>query len=365
MLELDRRQVLAYRYRVQQLDRSAAEPDVAELGFQDSPAGTGAQSLLARCPDARADLTLAWTLRGSPHLHRREDLPRLAAELFPLSDADVVARMPVMKQLAEPLRAFGRVVRAMREHAAEPTDKASLSAAVTRDVPEASAWCEPCGSTHVFYSLFLQTGLAAGLELARDGSRVRISALSPWTPPTGATGTASAIRRALRFLGPGGNADVAAFLGTRPTALRGVWPDDLAPVRVEGRQMWARREDLAALESPPEPSGVRLVPVGDPYLQARNRDLTVPDERRRKALWGPAATAGAVLVGGRGRRDLPGEPEGAGVARLGRGVHRHPALSGGGRGRRARRPARRAIRRSGVRALRSPTLVRAFDLPTH
>ena len=263
MLTLDRRQVLAHRYRVQQLDRSAAAPDVVELGVQDSPAGAGAQSLLAR--NATADgLTLAWTLRGAPHLHRRDDLPRLAAELLPLSDADVVARMPVLKQVAEPLRAFERVVRAMRTHTAEPTDKATLSAAVTADVPEASAWCEPCGSTHVFYSLFLQTGLAAGLELARQGSRVRISAMAPWTPPSGPPELTSAIRRALRFLGPGTPADVAAFFGTRPTPLRPAWPDDLVEVAVDGKKMWARPDDLAALESPPEPAGVRLIPVGDP-----------------------------------------------------------------------------------------------------
>jgi Winged helix DNA-binding domain len=55
---------------------------------------------------------------------------------------------------------------------------------------------------------------------------------------------------------------------------------------------------LPALESPPSPAGVRLLPVGDPYLQQRDRATLVEDEQARRKLWQPVRGPGGVLVDG-------------------------------------------------------------------
>ncbi|MCI2419877.1 winged helix DNA-binding domain-containing protein [Saccharopolyspora sp. K220] len=303
MIEIDRDRVLAYRYAVQQLDRSAAAIDelaVLPLGVPDSPAGSAVQSVRTRMPGAEIPdaLALAWSVRGSAHLHRVADLPRLADQLYPLSDADVLARMPIMKSVGAPLAVFGKTVTAMREYSLEPTDRGSLSAAVTREVPEASAWCRACESTHVFYSLYLQAGLAAGIRLVRESGRLRITAAPNWHVPHQTARLDELIRDCLRVLGPSSIADLAAFLGTNANVLRPVWSTDLVEISVDGKRSWFAPEATTALSSPPTPRGVRLLPTGDPYLQARDRTQLLPDPTHRKALWRAVASPGALLVDG-------------------------------------------------------------------
>ncbi|MGI8311316.1 winged helix DNA-binding domain-containing protein [Saccharopolyspora hattusasensis] len=303
MIEIDRERVLAYRHAVQQLDRSATDIEelaVLPLGVQDSPAGSALHSVRTRVPKAELpdSLALGWSVRGSAHLHRAADLPELAGRLYPMSDADAVARMPIMKSVDAPLAVFGKTVAAMREHSLEPTDRNSLSAAVTRDVPEASAWCRACGSTHVFYSLYLQTGLAAGIRLVRQSGRLRITAAPQWHVPQQTACLDALIRDCLRLLGPGSIADIAAFLGTSAAVLRPVWPTDLVEVAVDGKRSWFVPEATDALASPPAPRGVRLLPTGDPFLQARDRAQLVPDPEHRKALWRAVSSPGALLVDG-------------------------------------------------------------------
>lgn len=74
--------------------------------------------------------------------------------------------------------------------------------------------------------------------------------------------------------------------------------DELVEVGMGTEQAWLLGSDLRALESPPSPSGVRLLPVGDPYLQQRDRATLLEDERARRKLWQPVRGPGGVLVAG-------------------------------------------------------------------
>ncbi|MEV1145012.1 crosslink repair DNA glycosylase YcaQ family protein, partial [Micromonospora sp. NPDC049799] len=82
------------------------------------------------------------------------------------------------------------------------------------------------------------------------------------------------------------------------TALRPVWPEDLAEVRVDGRRAWLPAEQLPALRAAEAPAGVRLLPPGDPFLQARDREVLVPEKAQRPQLWRMIGSPGAVLVDG-------------------------------------------------------------------
>ena len=55
---------------------------------------------------------------------------------------------------------------------------------------------------------------------------------------------------------------------------------------------------MAELAKPDEPRLVRLLGPFDPYLQARDRDLIVPDKSAHKALWPVLGRPGVVFVDG-------------------------------------------------------------------
>jgi hypothetical protein len=101
--QLRRDQVIAHRVAAHGLvDRAERLVDLAvlDLGVQDTPPGSLRVALTARlaaplAPDADVTaggaLTVVWTFRGAPHLHRTADLPALAAVGWPRDDADAAA----------------------------------------------------------------------------------------------------------------------------------------------------------------------------------------------------------------------------------------------------------------------------------
>src|SRR5689334_2014808 len=97
MLEVNREQVLAYRIAAQGLHRLESDPAalaVFDLGLQSTQRETAAISLAARVTgelteESLADdsrFVLAWTHRGAPHFHRRDDLMTVTASLIPLDE---------------------------------------------------------------------------------------------------------------------------------------------------------------------------------------------------------------------------------------------------------------------------------------
>src|SRR5436190_13244 len=120
----DRRQVMNFRIRAQQLDRARGTLDdtaVLDIGVQASGPDGANWALAVRGVDVAAlsgkDLVLLWTVRGAPHLYRRADVGKVAAavraglELQPDTSPPVLRRITGFRKAAGPGERFD-VVRA-------------------------------------------------------------------------------------------------------------------------------------------------------------------------------------------------------------------------------------------------------------
>jgi len=83
---LTRSQVLGYRVRAQQLDRDSGElgdTAILDIGVQETGPDGARWALANRGVDVSGisddELVMAWTIRGAPHVYRRENLPSIAA----------------------------------------------------------------------------------------------------------------------------------------------------------------------------------------------------------------------------------------------------------------------------------------------
>jgi hypothetical protein len=315
--DLPRDQVIAHRLTVHGLtDRvdELTELGVLDLGVQDTPPGSARLAVSARLtqplpPDAdlaaAGDLTITWTYRGAPHLHRTADLPALARAGWPRDDADAAVRLAWQrKRLAEvgmaARAAYREVAGAVAEVLDRPLGKSELSSAVTARVrPELAPFCKPCGVHHVSEQLLRLSGLAGGLRIRPDTKPMVAEPVPGWpgTPTDDDADLTGAIAAYLRFFGPATETDAAGFVGTNRTAVRPDWPGELVAVRVDGRAASLPAEQLDAVRAARPGEGVRLLPPSDPLLQGRDRELLVPDDARRKAVWAALGAPGVLLSG--------------------------------------------------------------------
>jgi hypothetical protein len=316
-----RAQVLAYRVAAQGLHREAgslAQLGVLDIGVQEAMGHPAALAFAARLPAdvplGPADvaigpgrrLALAWTLRGAPHVHRRRHLDAVAGALWPLSEADAAGRLnetgPSVQRAGIPaLEQFRIAVQAMREVVTEPTAKGAASTEVTRRIPAVMRRdCRACKAKHISDSAMRTAAPAAGLELEPGTAPpvlVPRRGAKPPAEPDAKAITALALGY-LTYLGPADLAHFAGYLEARRADLASYWPDDLAEVTVDGRRAFLPEAQLDALAHAPEPAVVRLIGPFDPYMQARDRELLVPDKSVHKTLWPVLGRPGVLLVDG-------------------------------------------------------------------
>jgi Winged helix DNA-binding domain len=309
MVSVDRAQVMAYRVAALGLAaRSSQRPadlPLLDLGVQEYTPGSAQVALAAR---TEADLTDArlvtvWAARGAPHLHRRRDLSTLVRQLWPFSDADAAARI-ASAQIPDAGRfgveAFRVTAAAFREVVRGPMPRGEVSTEVSKRVPEALTYdCRSCAARHIAGNVWQHSGLAGGVEVRSRGRDAMLGPLPDAPPlPEAAEGVAELIATYLRFLGPATPAEVAKFLGSTTTEIKRVWPGDLAEVTVDGKKRWLPADAVSALESAATVFGARFVPPMDPLLQARDRDVLVPDRSRQKEVWRTLGNPGALLLDG-------------------------------------------------------------------
>lgn len=300
--------VLRYRVHAQQLDRTGDHVDSAvfDIGVQDSGYDGAAWALATRGgvfdPE---DHFVAWTLRGAPHVYRRSQAAGIARATAPWSDADAAKRI---FDAAKPLKAAGisildalaTVAGEMRNIVDGPTVKGDVSAALTEILPEPYLrWCRPCQATHSYEQTFRIAALGAGLELESGTSPPVLRRLPRWKGMAARVpAEVHPVRSVLRFLGPSTPKLVAEYIDSPVREVKAQWPEDTTDVEVGGERRSILTDDLDALTDPVDVSGnVRLLGNFDLFLQARDRQLLVDDEARRKALWPVLGRPGAVLAG--------------------------------------------------------------------
>ena len=250
------------------------------------------------------DLVVAHVVRGAIHALAPGDLALYGRALIARDDDELatqlgrqVERLAAEKGFA-PSDALDEVATATEDALARGRrlDRTELHQELRQRVhADLMPWCKGCKSRHVAPMLWRYATVKAGVRL--DSER-RYTMAKPGRTPA----ASEAVRRFLGFYGPAKPGDFSDWAGlARPHAER-LWDQvegDLEEVRVGKGKGWLIREDMDALESPPEAEGIRLVPPGDPYLQKPNRALLTPDAELRKRLFRPVASPGAVLRDGR------------------------------------------------------------------
>jgi winged helix DNA-binding protein len=316
-------QVIAFRVAAQGLaERRGDAVDVAaSWTIQDSPPGAAALALHARAADfAPGALEAALEARELVALPN----PRTAVAILPAGDvaAYVTSMRPpdeaaLRAVFATALPKTGIEPEYARERSVSAISEALDGRVLSRDdlheqlrgrLPaELLPWCEPCGSHHARRGVLSVGALAGRLCMAgRAGRQPAFARADQWVAldeVDGEEAGAELVRRFLHAFGPSTPAGLGAWAAIAKAHARRLWDsvaDEMVEVRVDGRpKAWALAADADALADPAPAHGVRLIPAGDPLLQARDRELLIADEGARKRLWRAIGSPGLALVGGR------------------------------------------------------------------
>ena len=313
---MDTDQVLAFRLARSGLAARCARglAEAAACPASDFARDAALLALAARAEDVSGeayrravddgDLLVAHIVRGAIHALAPGDLALYGRALIARDDADLGAQLgrQVQRLAAEkgfaPTEALEEVAAATGEALAggRALDKNALHAELRQRVrADLMPWCRSCGSHHVAPMLWRYATVQAGAVL--DAER-RYRRGRPGRTPA----AREAVRRFLHFYGPATTGDFADWAGLAKPHARRLWDaaaGELAETRVGRTPAWLLRDDEGELASPPDATGIRLLPPGDPYLQKPNRPLLARDPELRKRLFRPVASPGVVLRDGR------------------------------------------------------------------
>jgi hypothetical protein len=285
-LVLTRSQILAFRRRATALDERLprgrrALRRAAWAGLQDSMPRAALLSIHARMsgtePDSWEDPSLVqiWGPRFSAYVVAKRDLAlftlsRLPDEDGPLKRAqDIAARLRAT--LAGTRMTHSAAARAMGEQDANRLRYAA-----------------PTGTVVIRW----------------DGSRQP----DIWNVPAPEMDPHEArlelARRYLQVFGPTTPEAFARWAGIRPPRANAAFErlhKSLTPVRTPSGEAWILSQDERLFRAPPSPAApARFLPSGDTWflLQGADRELLVPNEHHRRALWTSRVWPGALLVEG-------------------------------------------------------------------
>lgn len=307
---VDRRQVMNFRVRAQQLDRAEGglgQTAVLDIGVQDTGPDGGRWALALRGVDVTAvsdkDLILLWTVRGAPHLYRRRDIARVAGAVEPFTAADAGKRIydaakPLKAAGVDNLAALDEVAARMRAIVTKPMTKGDVSTELTKVMSEPYLrFCRSCNATHLYEMPFRLAAVRAGLELRPDTSPPVLQRITGFTKAADPGDRFDLIQAYLRLLGPATPKQVADYLDAPVKDVQARWPDDVIEVTVGGESRSLLAADEQTLASA-DVKATRLLGPFDLFLQARDRKTLVTDAERAKQLWPVLGRPGAVLADG-------------------------------------------------------------------
>jgi hypothetical protein len=294
-LELGRGEILAYRRRVGALDERlpdtpAALRQVAWAGLQDSVPRAAQVAIHARIAGAGPD---AWEDPAFVQLWG----PRFSVFVVPVED--------------HPVFALGT----MPDDPAARARAESAAASLAEFLHDRRMTYSEAGHAMGIQPNSLRYSAATGTVLMRwEGSGQPLVWTVPRPSITPEAARVELAKRYLHVVGPQTGAGVAWWAGMKPARGRDTMErllPELVPVRTPTGGAWILAADEASFREPAgEPATARLLPSGDPYLMAADRELLVPDAALRGVLWEPSTVwPGGLLVrgelGGTWRRSGP------------------------------------------------------------
>ncbi|KAA3643275.1 MAG: hypothetical protein DWQ07_22425 [Chloroflexi bacterium] len=285
-LELTRSQILAFRRHIAALDErlpsgTPALHRAAWAGLQDSMPRAALLSIHARMADTQpqswedSSLIQIWGPRYNTYVVDKRDfaiftLSRLPEENKPLKRAqDIAARLSAaLAGSRMPQREAARAMGA--RHANQLRYAAPTGTVVIRwdGAHQPDIWNMPVPEMEPYEAL---------LELARRYLHV----FGPATPEAFA-----------QWAGIRSASGITAF---------GALGKSLTPVRTPIGEAWILSQDVPLFSEVTRPAApARLLPSGDTWflLQGADRELLVPNEQNRRALWPSRVWPGALVVEG-------------------------------------------------------------------
>jgi len=330
VLEVDRAQVLAFRlsrhHLVHRLPAGSLPEAAAAAGIQETPGRTAAVALHARVAGVtpagldralRQDRSLlaAWAMRGAPYLVPTPDAGVFTTGAQPVGEESLrvffggwtASLAPVGVPLGELVTRAAAAAYQVLDGRQLPVD--DLRHGIADRLPEIRGLTRPSGAhADLPEPLFRAAGQSGGVCIAdtRRMTDALVARTDQWLgrsppEPDAAAVRAELLRRYLRCYGPSSPQAFAEWtlrgLADVREVVAALGPE-LVEVRADGSVGMLLGADLEALESPPEPSGARLLPAHDPYLQQRDRERLLPDREQRRRLWRPVGAPGLVLLDG-------------------------------------------------------------------
>lgn len=339
-VKITRDQVIAFRLEVQNLNRRVDERSLVDAagvcGVQNSPPGSALLALNARVSGVSREalnnaisedrsLVQSWCMRGAPFYFPLTDLPVFTTGVLPPGEnAQRHFILGVEQSLDELGMPLAEVVDRIRDTIGTVLSGRRLSVndlgtelaeQIAPDLPtnQRTGWeqegpyakGQPREEGVVHFCLRVLTLQKVICFAPREGNKAPFVLLDEWLESQGPEmgpedARAELLRRYLHAYGPSTRGDFATWLGVRSREAESWW-DLLEGEMTEvdfGRRTWILTDDLKALQSPSTPTGVRLLPPRDPYIQGRDREAII-DKQFHRDVFKTVGEPGTVLVDGR------------------------------------------------------------------